>query len=173
MNDNTSVKGKNRALCLYDSLVPKIQASSYRYDNCFTSINQKDILKEIQIQKLIDLDISADDKQYNPTVLKHKNRVLKFQLQTLQQNLEVVKWYISSLEEGIDGAEVMEKYHTLKQEHESLQEKHAKYKSKMESKIAKSDKKIERLFDELKNQQEKCVKPLLEEVKEKSEIIVQ
>ena len=43
----------------------------------------------------------------------------------------------------------------------------------MEAKIAKSDKKIERLFDELKKQQDKCVKPLLQEVKEKSELLLQ
>ena len=84
MNDNTSIKGKNRALCLYDSLVPKIQANSYRYDNYFTSVNQKGILKEMQIQKLVELDAAADDKQYNTSVLKHKNRVLKFQIKALQ-----------------------------------------------------------------------------------------
>ena len=124
MNDNTNLKNKNRALGLYDSLVPKLQAGSFRYEKYLTSINQKDILKEMQIEKLVNLDIAADDKQYNPAILKHKNRVLKFQLKTLQQNLEVVKWYIDSLEEGISGAEIMEKYSTLKKEHEKLEKTH-------------------------------------------------
>lgn len=68
----------------------------------------------MQIEKLINLDIAADDKQADMSVLKHKNRVLKFQLKTLQQNMEVVDWYISSMEEGINGAETMKKYHDLK-----------------------------------------------------------
>ena len=103
-------------------------------------------------------------------MLKHKNRVLKHQLKTLQQHQEIVKWYISSLEEGNDGAEVMEKYHTLKKEHKSLQEEFTEYKSKMESSIAKSNKKIERLLDKLKQQQDECVKPLMQEVKVRSEL---
>ena len=39
MNDNTSLKGKNQALSLYNCLVPKIQASSFRMDNYLTSYN--------------------------------------------------------------------------------------------------------------------------------------
>lgn len=39
MNDNTNVEDKNKALRLYDCLVPKIQANSYRYDKYFTSLN--------------------------------------------------------------------------------------------------------------------------------------
>ena len=142
MNDNTSIKDKNGALRLYDSLVPKLQAGSFRYEKYETSINQKNILKEMQIEKLVNLDIAADDKQYNNAILKHKNRVLKFQLKTLQQNLEVVKWYIESLEEGISGAEIMKKYSLLKKEHEKLEKTQAALKSKYESKIEKSDKKI-------------------------------
>ena len=62
MNDNTSLKDRNQALGLYNCLVPKIQASSYRIDNYLTSYNQKDILREMQIEKLINLDIKAEDK---------------------------------------------------------------------------------------------------------------
>ena len=97
-------------------------------------------------------------------MLKHKNRVLKHQLNTLQQHQEVVKWYISSLEEGVDGAEIMEKYHILKNEYKSLQEEFTTYKSKAECAIAKSDKKIEVLFAKLKQQQDDCVNPLMQEV---------
>ena len=39
MNDNTEVGGKNKALRLYNSVVPKIQAHSYRMDNYFNSFN--------------------------------------------------------------------------------------------------------------------------------------
>ena len=46
MNDNTYVKDKNQALALYNCLVPKIQAGSYRMDNYLNSFNREDILRE-------------------------------------------------------------------------------------------------------------------------------
>ena len=42
----------------------------------------------------------------------------------------------------------------------------------METKIAKSDRKIERLFDKLKKQQDECVKPLMQEIKISNELLV-
>ena len=127
-NDNTSVKDKNQALGLYNCLVPKIQASSYRMDNYLTSYNQKDILREMQIEKLINLDISADDKQYNTQILKHKNRVLKFQLQSMKEQMQVIDWYIQTLEDGINSATVMKEYLELKKQHKKFQKEHDEYK---------------------------------------------
>ena len=77
-DDLTEFDDGNRALGLYRSLIPKIKTTSFKMMNYDNSIRQKDILKEFQIERLINLDIASDDKKYNPVVLKHKNRVLKF-----------------------------------------------------------------------------------------------
>ena len=110
--------------------------------NFLTSYNQKDILKEMQVEKLINLDIAIDDKQYNPQVLKHKNRVLKYQLKTLQQEQEVVNWYISTMEDGISAEKVMKQYHDLKEVHKKLDREFEAYKLKSESSMIEKDKKI-------------------------------
>ena len=77
-DDLTEIGDKNKALGLYNCLIPKIKSGSYKMMSYDNSIRQKDILKELQIERLIKLDIASDDKQYNPSVLKHNNRVLKF-----------------------------------------------------------------------------------------------
>ena len=61
----------------------------------------------MQVERLINLDIAVDDKQYNPQVLKHKNRVLKYQLIKQKEELKVVEWYITTMEDGISAAQIM------------------------------------------------------------------
>ena len=107
MNDAFQGEDEKRALGLYNCLVPKVQAHSFRMGNYFNSYSQKNILKEMQVERLINLDIAVDDKQYNPQVLKHKNRVLKYQLSALKEELQVVEWYITTMEDGISAAEIM------------------------------------------------------------------
>ena len=61
-DDKTEFDDDNNALGLYRSLVPKVKARSFKMMNYDNSIRQKDILKEFQMEKLIDLDIEAEDK---------------------------------------------------------------------------------------------------------------
>ena len=61
-DDETVIHDKNNALGLYRSLIPKIKATSFKMMNYDNSIRQKDILKQFKIEKLISLDIAADDK---------------------------------------------------------------------------------------------------------------
>ena len=53
---------KTNALGLYRSLIPKISAASFKMMNYDNSIRQKDIVKQLQFEKLVNLDIEADDK---------------------------------------------------------------------------------------------------------------
>ena len=60
LDDKTVIYGKNRALGLYDCLVPKVKSHSFRMNAYMESFNEKGILKEMQIEKLISLDIASD-----------------------------------------------------------------------------------------------------------------
>ena len=61
-DDETKIDDQSNALGLYRSLIPKIKTTSFKMMNYDNNIRQKHILKEFQIEKLINLDITADDK---------------------------------------------------------------------------------------------------------------
>ena len=61
-DDKTNIKDKNKALKLYNSMVPKIKGHNFRFAKCSDSIKKKDILKNIQFEKLVNFDLSSDEK---------------------------------------------------------------------------------------------------------------
>ena len=52
------------------------------------------------------MDMKAEQKQYNPTLLKYKNQLLKISLDQYKKQLSVVDWYIATLEMGINTKEI-------------------------------------------------------------------
>ena len=54
----------------------------------------------MNFENLVSLDLKSDEKQYNPSVLKRKNQVLKQLNKTYKEQFELVDWYITVMEEG-------------------------------------------------------------------------
>ena len=48
------------------------------------------------------MDQEAEEKMYNPTLLKYKNKVLKLTLDSYKEQLSVVDWYIATMELGLN-----------------------------------------------------------------------
>ena len=69
---------ENKALSLYNCLVPQIKGHSIQWGNVTQSIEKKGIRKETEIKNLIKMDMKAEEK--SSTVLLYKNKVLKLML---------------------------------------------------------------------------------------------
>ena len=71
---------ENKALGLYNCLVPQIKGHSLQWGNVTQSIEKRGIRKETEIKNLVKMDMRNEEKQYSPTVLQYKNQVLKHML---------------------------------------------------------------------------------------------
>ena len=55
----------------------------------------------MQYENLINLDIIADEKRLNPTVLQKKIELLTKLNKTYKEQLDTVDWYITVMEDGV------------------------------------------------------------------------
>ena len=74
----------------------------------------------MQCSKLVNLDIMSDEKQDNITVLKQKIRLFKTMIARLNEQLEVVNWYINMSEDGVDTKDLVETFGKLKIDYKTL-----------------------------------------------------
>ena len=88
---------------------------------------------------------------------------MKDKNEALENETSIVKWYIAVLEEGHDTREVIGLYEKLKKEHVKLQEETDTELEKLTSHLKKSEAENRRLLKKLESQQEKVVKPLIQE----------
>ena len=82
-------------------------------------------MKEMQCSKLVSLDIMSDEKQDNVTVLKQKIRLFKTMIAKLNEQLDVVHWYISISEDGVDTKDLVETFGKLKIDYKTLEDENS------------------------------------------------
>ena len=75
----------------------------------------------MQCSKLVNLDIMSDEKQDNITVLKQKIRLFKTMIARLNEQLDVVNWYINMSEDGVDTKDLVETFGKLKIDYKTLE----------------------------------------------------
>ena len=54
--------------------------------------------------------------------MREQNFQMKMKIKQYEDELEIVKWYIQVLEDGIDTRQIVKEYYQLKKEHSVLQE---------------------------------------------------
>lgn len=86
------------------------------------------------------MDQEAEEKMYNPTLLKYKNKVLKLTLDSYKEQLSVVDWYIATMELGLNTKNIQQEYLELKEQHQVMINEHQIYKDQTEKDL--QDKKI-------------------------------
>ena len=75
--------------------------------------------------------------------LKKENAEMVEKIKVLENGLEIVNWYLSVMEQGVDTKEVVKKYAVLTKEHKILR----KESSKTIKKLTKSNVKLTKKFE--------------------------
>lgn len=105
------------ALRLYDCLIPLIRENRRfltRKDKLFSTCDYQAQQKVLQLR----LDLSRDKMPG----LRDENCQLKLKVAQLEEELSVVKWYMETMEDGIDTKEIVREYAKLKKEFKRMKE---------------------------------------------------
>lgn len=137
-------------LVLYDCLIPKIKEHEYEvYLKCHACKEKRQLLgiidPTVQAKQL-----TVQQQYWQMYSLQQDNEELvRFNTQ-LQQEAEIVQWYISVFEDGQDTREILELYSKLKVKHRKLIKKHEDMLSKSSSDIKSLTKELAAVKKNLK-----------------------
>ena len=102
-------------LSLYDCLVPTLKEHRRFKINLQDNFNINDFKTQQRVKEL-----EWNLHQSRLPHLEKKNEMLEAKVKQLEDELSIVNWYISIMEDGINTKEVVKNYQALKIEHEKL-----------------------------------------------------
>lgn len=81
--------------------------------------------------------------------LKKENAEMVEKIKVLENGLEIVNWYLSVMEQGVDTKEVVKKYAVLTKEHKILKRESSKTINKLTKSNVKLTKELESALERL------------------------
>ena len=81
--------------------------------------------------------------------LKKENAEMAEKINVLENGLEIVNWYLSVMEQGVDTKEVVKKYAVLTKEHKILKRESSKTINKLTKSNVKLTKELESALERL------------------------
>mmetsp|Transcript_19848 Transcript_19848/g.26806 ORF Transcript_19848/g.26806 Transcript_19848/m.26806 type:complete len:113 (+) Transcript_19848:334-672(+) len=90
-------------------------------------------------------------------------RMLRTKVEQLELEEDIVQWYLTTMEAGVDTKKLVKKYAILKRENVELEETTTRRIARLEDELSDSKFSLKNALDKLKKQQDVVVKPLLDE----------
>ena len=97
-----------------------------------------------------------------PKLIDEKDKLQK-RVDQYEKEFEIVDWYISFFERGIDTKELARKHFELCEIHDELKNSSSRRITYLENEVERLTTKLEATLKKLKQQQERVVKPLIAE----------
>ena len=147
------------ALSMYDCLIPRLKEHR-RFKIFKDSIMTTADFQAIQAVREIERELKIAQL---PSV-KAELQIEKKKTTQLKEEFDVIQWYITLFEDGKDSKEVIEEYYELREIHEQYVKNSEKRIDALEIELSRTLLELDEAMSQLKKQQEKVVKPLIEEV---------
>lgn len=146
------------ALNFYDCLVPKIKEHRRFKLQRDAKFSLADFKSQYKVRQL-DIEL---EKLRQPK-LEEKCRLQAEMIKEYESEVAIVKWYMEVMEHGVDTKDVCEKYTKLRKQFKLLKKESDNTIRKLTNRNIKLERRYEEAMERLEKQQEKIVKPLIEE----------
>ena len=84
---------------------------------------------------------------------------MRAKITQLESEIQIIKWYMETMEEGIDTKEIVQEYAILKRQHAHMQATQNKKIKKLERKLGKTEFQLRESLQIIERQQQKIILP--------------